>query len=69
MLSIEFYLENERIRWSTKIHQLNSDILRRHILPRIYSSHYNLLFSFSEKDSQGCILSGTGTQLGTFKIS
>lgn len=69
MFKIEFYLENENKHWSTEINQLNSDILRRHIYPKINANLYDLQFSYSELDSQGNILSEHGVKLGTFKIT
>lgn len=69
MFQIEFSLENEQITWSASIHQLNSDILRRHIFPKLHSKQYNLEFAFSEPNMMGNILSATGVELGTFKIA
>ncbi len=33
MLEIEFNLHQPKTTWRAKIYQLNSDILKRHILP------------------------------------
>lgn len=68
MFKIEFYLENEQLTWSARIHQLNSDILRRHIFPKLHSIQLDLDFTFSESNMMGDILSGTGIKLGTFKV-
>jgi hypothetical protein len=68
MFKIEFYLENEKLRWSASIHQLNSDILKRHIFPKLHSKQHNLEFTFSESNMAGSILSPVGGNLGTFKI-
>nr|WP_253803941.1 hypothetical protein [Vibrio cholerae] len=56
------------LRWSSKIHQLNSDILQRHILPRINSNHYPIYFDFCEIEQSGKILSDSGIELGHFNI-
>jgi hypothetical protein len=68
MFKIEFFLENEQLKWSASIHQLNSDILRRHIFPKLHSKQHDLQFTFSESNMTGDILSGIGFKLGTFKI-
>ncbi|PWI33810.1 hypothetical protein DI392_06295 [Vibrio albus] len=68
MFKIEFYLEDEQSNWSESIHQLNSDILRRHIFPKLHSKLHNLEFTFSESNMMGDILSDIGFNLGTFKI-
>ncbi len=68
MFQIEFCLENEQLTWSASIHQLNSDILQRHIFPKLHSKQHNLEFTFSESNMIGSILSTTGVKLGTFKV-
>lgn len=68
MFKIEFHLEGEQLNWSSSIHQLNSDILRRHIFPKLHSKQHNLEFTFTESNMTGSILSAMGCKLGTFKI-
>ncbi|EPB0668677.1 hypothetical protein ACQ902_001431 [Vibrio mimicus] len=68
MIKIEFHLLKNNLHWSAKIHQLNSDILQRHILPRINSNHYPIYFNFCEIQQSGKILSDTGVELGNFKL-
>nr|WP_306439765.1 hypothetical protein [Vibrio japonicus] len=68
MFKIEFELENPNIRWSTEIHQLNSDILQRHILPKLHTNQYPLHFHFYEQSQQGDIFAKSGDKLGTFHI-
>lgn len=68
MFQIEFCLVNEQLNWSASIHQLNSDILQRHIFPKLHSKQNNLEFTFSDSNMMGNILSTTGVKLGTFKV-
>ncbi|EGQ9843276.1 hypothetical protein FYU92_04205 [Vibrio cholerae] len=68
MIKIHFHLLKNDLRWSSKIHQLNSDILQRHILPRINSNHYPIYFDFCEIEQSGRILSDSGIELGHFNI-
>ncbi|PAR31539.1 hypothetical protein CGT99_11250 [Vibrio metoecus] len=68
MIKIEFHLLQNNLRWSAHIHQLNSDILQRHILPRINSNHYPIYFIFCEINQTGKILSDMGAEIGEFSI-
>ncbi|GAD68425.1 hypothetical protein VPR01S_13_00890 [Vibrio proteolyticus NBRC 13287] len=68
MFKIEFYLKENQAHWSAEIHQLNSDILQRHIFPKLLTSQPHLNFQFCEHNQQGVILSASGTTLGSFKI-
>ncbi len=68
MFKIMFCLQQEQLNWSAHIHQLNSDILKRHIFPKLYSKQHNLEFTFSESTQMGNILSATGVKLGFFKL-
>jgi hypothetical protein len=69
LFNIEFYLEKTDSRWSAEIHQLNSDILQRHILPKLQSNLYSIHFDFCEKSMKGDILSNDGFKLGTFEVN
>ncbi|WP_394251079.1 hypothetical protein [Vibrio profundi] len=68
MLKIEINLLNENLSWVAEIRQLNSDILYRHILPRLQHTSYLIDFRFCERNSTGIILSETGNELGHFTI-
>ncbi|GLT18852.1 hypothetical protein GCM10007938_26340 [Vibrio zhanjiangensis] len=69
MYQIEYYLHHNKISWSATINQLNSDVLKRHILPRANTSFLDLNFSFCESESTGEIKNSQGTVLGTFYLS
>ncbi|NOH99218.1 hypothetical protein [Vibrio sp. 99-70-13A1] len=68
MLKIEINLLKEDLSWVAEIRQLNSDILHRHILPKLQHTSYLIDFEFSERDNTGTILSNTGNTLGNFTI-
>jgi hypothetical protein len=68
MIKIEFNLEQDNIYWSAEIHQLNSDILRRHILPKIRSGSYSIDFEHCEKTNSGIILSNLGHRVGSLTV-
>ncbi|MGF1753951.1 hypothetical protein L4C33_10180 [Vibrio makurazakiensis] len=68
MLKIKIDLLKENLSWVAEIRQLNSDILHRHILPKLQHSSYLIEFEFCEHDNTGSILSETGGKLGHFTI-
>lgn len=68
MLDIEFILENPQTTWNARIHQLNGDILRRHILPKLQSTSIFIEFNYCEKACEGTILSESGSKLGHFIV-
>ncbi|CAH0535109.1 hypothetical protein VST7929_02770 [Vibrio stylophorae] len=68
LFEINFHLYRHALSWSATIHQLNSDILKRHILPRLDHASVDLDFSFCERTHTGQILCSQGAPLGTFAI-
>lgn len=64
MLTIKIDLLKEELSWITEIRQLNSDILHRHILPKLQHNSYLIDFEFNEQDNIGTIVSGNGNTLG-----
>lgn len=67
-MKIDFHLEQENIGWRAEIHQLNSDVLKMHILPRITSTSYLLDFEYCDKTGSGKILESTGKLVGDFTV-
>jgi hypothetical protein len=65
---IKYSLHHGDISWSDTIHQLNSDVLKRHILPRLNTSFFDLNFSFCELENSGQIKDSYGKVLGHFYI-
>jgi hypothetical protein len=68
MIEIEFHLKQHDISLSANIQQLNGDVLRRHILPKLKSTCYLIDFKYCEKSSSGDILCDSGSKLGSFII-
>ena len=68
MLTIKIDLLKEELSWVTEIRQLNSDILHRHILPKLQHNSYLIDFEFNEQDNIGTIVSGNGNTLGHFTL-
>ncbi|MFL7013713.1 hypothetical protein [Enterovibrio norvegicus] len=68
MLKIKIDLHKEEISWVTEIRQLNSDILHRHILPKLQHHSYLIDFEFNERESIGTIVPGNGNTLGHFTL-
>ncbi|TBT30225.1 hypothetical protein D5E80_04810 [Vibrio parahaemolyticus] len=68
MLEIEFNLHRPKTTWRAKIYQLNSDILKRHILPKLQYRSHLIDFQYCEKTCSGTILCDSGSKLGSFII-
>ncbi|USD96234.1 hypothetical protein CTT30_09145 [Vibrio coralliilyticus] len=69
MYQIKYYLNHNKDSWSSTINQLNSDVLRRHILPRVHTHCLDLNFTFCEFENTGEIKSSQGMVLGHFYLS
>ncbi|EIL2910911.1 hypothetical protein LLT35_004487 [Vibrio alginolyticus] len=69
MLEIEFNLEQPQTSWNAKIHQLNGDILRRHVLPKLLPHSFMIDFEYCEKTQSGTILCDSGSKLGSFTVN
>lgn len=65
---VNFHLEKENTDWSAEIHQLNSDILKRHILPRVSLTSHFLDFEYCDETGAGKILESTGEIVGEFTV-
>jgi hypothetical protein len=68
LFQIKYYLHHNKTSWSATINQLNSDVLKRHILPKVNTNHFDLSFSFCEFENTGEIKSSKGMVIGTFHI-
>lgn len=69
LFKIKYYLHHNKTSWSSTINQLNSDVLKRHILPKVTTDSFDLDFSFCELTNQGEIRDPQGLVLGSFYIS
>ncbi|NOI21552.1 hypothetical protein F0223_25535 [Vibrio coralliilyticus] len=65
---MKYYLYHNNTSWLATINQLNSDVLKRHILPRSNTHCLNLNFSFCESENTGEIRDSLDRVLGHFYI-
>ncbi|MCK6263862.1 hypothetical protein KP803_11340 [Vibrio sp. ZSDE26] len=68
MFKIEINLYNEDLSWVAEIHQLNSDILLRHILPKLQNLSSPINFQFDEVSQIGHVMKVSGAKLGHFTV-
>ena len=66
---VNFNLFKDAISWKSHIHQLNSDILLRHVLMKGNVDNINLVFSYCEASCEGNIKNGDNEIIGDFSIS
>jgi|GEM_PF-1010388 len=67
-MTVKFTIYENRVFWTSKIHQLNSDILKRHVLSKGQVLDINIDFSYCENSGTGQIINSEGRQLGTFMV-
>ncbi|MCY9803527.1 hypothetical protein OTK51_08775 [Vibrio scophthalmi] len=65
---ITFNIFENNTSWNATIHQLNSDILKRHVLTNGKVNDLNLNFSYCEESSMGSITNKDDIQLGEFIV-
>ncbi|HAS6109068.1 TPA: hypothetical protein I7139_07965 [Vibrio vulnificus] len=68
MFKINFNIYKYNLNWSAEIHQLNSDILTRHVVLKTQFGLFDLNFDFCEKSNQGSIFSLSGNKIGAFSV-
>ena len=67
-MNITFNLLKDNLSWSGVIHQLNSDILKRHVLVNGNVDCVEVRFSYCEATSTGSISNQHDDVLGEFSI-
>ncbi|KZX55557.1 hypothetical protein A3712_06660 [Vibrio sp. HI00D65] len=67
-MNIKFNLFKDNLSWSGVIHQLNSDILKRHVLVNGNVGCVDVRFSYCEATSTGRISNQHDDTLGEFSI-
>lgn len=67
-MKVNFHLAKENSQWCADIHQLNSDVLKRHILPRLTATSHFLDFEYCDKTGSGKILGSDGRVVGDFTV-
>ena len=65
---VTFNLLKDKHSWNSSIHQLNSDVLLRHVLLKGNVECQDIHFSYCEKTSQGKIKNSNDKLLGNFSI-
>ncbi|MDN3682199.1 hypothetical protein QWZ04_18000 [Vibrio tapetis subsp. quintayensis] len=67
-MTVDFNIRENNVFWTSKMHQLNSDILKRHVLVLGKVSDIDLEFHYCEQSGKGQILNRKGRQLGSFMV-
>lgn len=68
LFKIHYHLYSRSTSWSASLHQLNSDVLKRHVLPQLNTDDLDLHFSFCEVSESGQFQNSDGVVLGSFHI-
>ncbi|MGF1687114.1 hypothetical protein L4C36_10505 [Photobacterium japonica] len=68
-MKVNFNLFKSAISWESHIHQLNSDILLRHVLMYGNVENIHLAFSYCEESREGSIKNRENEIIGNFAIS
>ncbi|MFA0439750.1 hypothetical protein BCU70_10725 [Vibrio sp. 10N.286.49.C2] len=66
---VNFTLLENQCSWSATIHQLNGDILLRHLLLKGQVNTMAIDFSYCEDTQQGTIINNYNELIGSFSIS
>lgn len=64
-----FNILRGNVSWSALIHQLNGDVLLRHVLMKGNVDDLNVEFSYCEKTCEGNIINSDNQIIGNFSIS
>ncbi len=67
--TVRFCLFEQAESWDAEIHQLNSDILLRHVLPKMNQLNQGVRFNYDETYQQGNIIGQAGQSIGCFYVS
>ena len=68
-MTVNFILFKNKLSWSVLIHQLNGDILSRHVMLKDNMGNVGIDFSYCEKSQQGNIVNSLNECIGRFSIS
>lgn len=68
-MTVNFNIFKGKISWNALIHQLNSDILLRHILMKGNLDSRNIDLSYCDETCQGKIINSENQLIGNFSIS
>ncbi|QUJ70155.1 hypothetical protein KDD30_18650 (plasmid) [Photobacterium sp. GJ3] len=65
---VNFTLYQTNVSWSSKIHQLNDDVLMRHVQVKGQMASRDVGFSYCEASQTGEILSADERIIGQFSV-
>ncbi|WP_305406051.1 hypothetical protein [Photobacterium leiognathi] len=68
-MNVNFNLVKNNHSWNSTIHQLNSDILTRHVLMKGDVDNVDISFSYCEKTCKGKIKNSDNAIIGNFSIT
>ncbi|MEI8633586.1 hypothetical protein P4S72_18910 [Vibrio sp. PP-XX7] len=68
-MRVNFHLLKNNISWDAVIHQLNRDVLRRHVLVKGNVDHIDIDFSYCETSGQGHIMNNHRQIIGNFSLT
>ncbi|MDR9826685.1 hypothetical protein RCJ22_13815 [Vibrio sp. FNV 38] len=67
-MEVTFIITKTNKKWQSELHQLNSNLLLKHIHYFGELNEFNLSLTYSEDTQSGTILNRAGTTLGQFYI-
>ncbi|AQS37854.1 hypothetical protein Sps_02702 [Shewanella psychrophila] len=68
-MKVNFNIFKNQISWNALIHQLNGDVLLRHILMKGNLDNRNIELSYCDETCQGKIINSENQLIGNFSIS
>ncbi|GIU24472.1 hypothetical protein [Shewanella sp. MBTL60-007] len=68
-MRVNFNIYKDNISWDAFIHQLNSDVLLRHVLVKGNVVDRNIDFSYCDETRQGKIINSDNQLIGSFSTS
>ncbi|MGF1723363.1 hypothetical protein [Photobacterium nomapromontoriensis] len=66
---VNFNIFKNAVSWNAIIHQLNGDILLRHVLMKGNVDNLDINFSYCEESGEGKITNSDDTLIGNFLVS
>jgi len=68
-MRVNFNIFKGETSWNALIHQLNGDVLLRHVLMNGDVDNMNVNFSYCDETCEGNIINGENQLIGNFSIS
>lgn len=67
-MKVKFNLLKDDLSWVSSIHQLNDDVLMRHVLVKGNLDDMGVTFSYCESSESGHIMNSNNDLVGCFKV-